>query len=58
MTKQRNTSREPEIIYTKSFLDSPGSDQELQEVLLWWEMSLARRVLERLRSEGHSERHT
>jgi|GEM_PF-4687900 len=44
MIRVRHARKEPVIIYTKSFLDTPGSEQELREILLWWEMALVRQA--------------
>lgn len=47
----RGRRKDPDVIYTRSFLDAPGSKEELRDILLWWEVALARRAQEKLRDE-------
>lgn len=49
MTRRSDRHRDPDIVYTKSFLQSAESDAELHEILLWWEMALVRRAKENLK---------
>lgn len=41
----------PLLAYERCLQESPGSAQECREVLLWWELALARKAWERLRAE-------
>jgi hypothetical protein len=41
----------PIIEYERCLQESPGNSQERKEVLMWWELALARKAQERLRDE-------
>jgi hypothetical protein len=51
LVRSRGRRKDPDVVYTRTFLDAPGSKEELRDILLWWEVALARRAKEKLKSE-------
>lgn len=51
MTEKKRARRGPEIIITSSFSETPGSQEELNRILLRWELALARKAQEQLLAE-------
>lgn len=44
-------SRKPEVEVIRSFSATPGDPAELEEILLRWDLILAKRAIEQLRNE-------
>jgi len=52
VARRRAGPREPVIVYHRSFLQSPGNQEELREILMGWEMTLVRKAQQRLAKDG------